>query len=72
MLIPQTVKINGVKYKLIPDTKHYKNLIDNLYGYIDDNQKVKAETLLEELGSTYGKHLQDYEEAQFAIKLNCY
>jgi len=70
MLIPQTIKINGTKYKLIPATKHYKNLVDNIYGYIDDNQKVKAEALLEELGRTYGKHLQDYKEAKIALQLN--
>ena len=72
MLIPQTIKINGVWYKLIPDTKQYKNLVDNICGYIEDNQKIKAEELLEELGNTYGTHLQDYKEAQFAINLNCY
>ena len=46
--------------------------MDNIYGYIEDNQKIKAEALLEELGNTYGTHLQDYKEAQCAINLNCY
>lgn len=53
---PQTIVINDTRYKLVPDTQDYHNLLDRIYYHIeDDGNMSKAEKLqsLHDRGSSY-------------------
>lgn len=65
----QNITINGINYKLIPDSTEYNNLIDNLFGYIEDENLEKSLEFLSKLENEWGNHLSSYQEAKELIKI---
>lgn len=64
--------INSILYDLmgVPNrTKEYENKVDNIFGFLDDENIQKAEEILNELKKDYGEKDSVVQEAQIMLDM---
>ena len=64
--------INSILYDLmgVPKrTKEYENKVDNLFGYLEDENVEKSEEILNELKKDYGEKDSVVQEAQIVLDI---